>query len=179
VYNKYIGTREAKQMKNLLVTTAILATMATSAVAETVSARITYVEPRYDTVTQYKNSTQCHNVEVPVYGTVHGGATGGDVLAGMIIGGILGKGVTGNDNGAAAGAVMGGVIAADNNRSRQVVTGYRMERQCNEVSVPTQVNQLRDYLIRFEWNGMTGSAYTYNQYRVGDRISATVSIRAN
>jgi len=34
-------------------------------------------------------------------------------------------------------------------------------------------------LIRFEYNGLTGSAYTYNQYRIGDTLSATVSIRAN
>lgn len=169
-------------MKKFLLTTVIFAFSAgTAAIAETVRARITYVEPRYETVTQYVTSTECYNVEVPVYGTVQGGgATGGDVLAGMIIGGILGKGVTGNDNGAAAGAVMGGVIAADNgNRNRQVVTGYRTERQCNDVSVPTQVNQVRDYFIRFEWNGLTGSAYTYNQYNVGDRINATVNIQAN
>lgn len=166
-------------MKKFLLTSAILALTATTALAETVRARITYVEPRYETVTQYQSSTQCHNVEVPVYGTTGGGASGGDVLAGMIIGGLLGKGVTGDDQGAAAGAVMGGVIAADNNRPRQVITGYRMERQCNEVSVPVQVSQVRDYLIRFEYNGLTGSAYTYNRYNIGDRISATVSIRAN
>jgi uncharacterized protein YcfJ len=168
-------------MKNLIATTVILSAMATSAVADTVRARITHIEPRYQTVTEYQTQRQCHNVEVPIYGTVQGnGATGGDVLAGMIIGGILGKGITGDDNGAAAGAVMGGVIAADrNNGNRQVVTGYRTERQCSEVAVPVQSNQLRDYLIRFEWNGIEGSAYTYNHYRVGDRISATVNIRAN
>jgi uncharacterized protein YcfJ len=167
-------------MKNLLVTMAILATMATSAVAETVRARITYVEPRYETVTEYLTTTQCYNVEVPVYGTVHSnGATGGDVLAGMILGGLLGKGITGDDNGAAAGAVMGGVIAADNKGgSQQAIVGYRAERQCSEVGVPTQVNQIRDYLIRFEYNGLTGSTYTYNRYNVGDRIPVQVSIVA-
>jgi uncharacterized protein YcfJ len=168
-------------MKNVLLATSIFAFSAVSVAAETVRARITSVEPRYETITEYRVTTQCQNVEVPIYGNVQGnGATGGDVLAGMIIGGLLGKGITGDDQGAAAGAVMGGVIAADSNgRNQQVITGYRMERQCSDVSVPTQTNQVRDYLIRFEYNGITGSAYTYNRYNVGDRINATVSIRAN
>jgi len=36
----------------------------------------------------------------------------------MIIGGIIGKGVTGDDKGAAAGAVLGGVIGADKGGKR-------------------------------------------------------------
>lgn len=166
-------------MKKLIATTAIFTALATSAMAETVRARIISVEPRYQTSYQDVPKTECQNVEVPVYGTVQGGgATGGDVLAGMIIGGILGKGVTGKDDGAAAGAVLGGVIAADQNRSRQVITGYRTERQCSEVLVRTAVKDIKDYLIRFEWNGVQGSAYTYNYYTVGQRIPVEVSLRA-
>lgn len=90
------------------------------------------------------NEMICQNVEVPVYATRQSnGATGGDVLTGMIIGGLLGKGLSGDDGGAAAGAVMGGVIAADkgNNRTEQVITGYRTERQCNEVVNYRAVNE--------------------------------------
>ena len=49
--------------------------------------------------------------------------------AGMILGGILGKGVTGKDNGAVAGAVLGGVTLADNKKTKQVITGYLTQRQ--------------------------------------------------
>ena len=166
-------------MKKLLITTAVLFATATSAFA-TEYARITKIEPRYQTTYQNVPRTQCQDVEVPIYGTVQGGgASGGDVLTGMIIGGLLGKGVTGKDDGAAAGAVLGGVIAADKgNQTRQVITGYTTERQCSEVMVRQEVNQIKDYRITFEWNGVYGSAYTYNNYSVGQRIPVEVNLRA-
>jgi len=166
-------------MKKLLITTAVLFATATTAFA-TEYARITQIEPRYQTTYQNVPRTQCQDVEVPIYGTVQGGgASGGDVLTGMIIGGLLGKGVTGKDDGAAAGAVLGGVIAADKgNQTRQVITGYTTERQCSEVMVRQEVNQIKDYRITFEWNGVYGSAYTYNNYSVGQRIPIEVNLRA-
>jgi uncharacterized protein YcfJ len=96
----------------------------------------------------------------------------------MIIGGLLGKGVTGKDNGAAAGAVLGGIIAAENNNGRRVVTGYRVERQCTEVMMREETSSVKDYRITFEWNGIYGSAYTYNNYSLGQRIPVEVSLRA-
>ena len=53
--------------------------------------------------------TVCNIVDVPIYGKTGGGASAGDVLGGMIIGGLLGKGVTNKDNGAPVGAVIGGM----------------------------------------------------------------------
>jgi uncharacterized protein YcfJ len=70
----------------------------------------------------------CEEYQVPIYGQ-QGSADGADVLMGMIIGGLLGKGVTGKDNGAAAGAVFGGVIAADKGGKR-VIQGYKTETKC-------------------------------------------------
>jgi len=98
-------------MKHLLATVAMV-TFATPALAETF-ATITNVRPNYQEVTTNQPITICNDVEVPIYGNTGGGASGADVLGGMIIGGLLGKGVTGKDNGAAAGAVLGGIIAAD------------------------------------------------------------------
>ena len=70
----------------------------------------------------------CEEYQVPIYGQ-QGSVDGGDVLMGMIIGGLLGKGVTGQDNGAAAGAVFGGVIAADK-AGKRTVQGYKTETKC-------------------------------------------------
>lgn len=122
-------------MRNIL--TAAILMLATPAMAkQTVSNVVVYDHTKTVTQNIPVTETLCQNVQVPIYGTVQGqGASGGDVLAGMIIGGLLGKGITNKDNGAAAGAVMGGIIAADKNRSKQVVTGYRNERQCEQVSV--------------------------------------------
>ncbi len=164
-------------MKKLLITTAILVASATSAVA-TEYARITKIEPRYQTSYQNVPRTSCQDVEVPVYGNTGGGASGGDVLGGMIIGGLLGKGATGKDNGAAVGAIIGGMVAAENNNGRRVVTGYRVERQCNEVMIREEISAVKDYRITFEWNGIYGSAYTYNNYSLGQRIPVEVNLRA-
>jgi len=166
-------------MKNILLATA-MTMAATTAMAETKYATITSVEPRYQTSYQNVPTTQCQDVQVPIYGTVQGGgASGADVLTGMIVGGLFGKGATGNDKGAAAGAVIGGIIAADQaNGNKQVVTGYRTERQCSEVYTRQEVTQVKDYLIRFEWRNVRGSAYTYNNYVVGQRIPVEVSLRA-
>jgi len=124
-------------MKKILLTT-ILATLGTSVYAdETVNARVKdYYTTVYESVPVSKR--YCENVEVPVYGNRHtqGNAAGGAIL-GMIIGGLAGKAVTGKDNGAAAGAIMGGVIGADRAakpKNEIVVTGYRTERQCNDVT---------------------------------------------
>ena len=167
-------------MKKLLATAALIC-VASTAAAETRYANITRVQPNYETVYMNTPQQRCQNVEVPVYGTVQGnGANGGDVLAGMIIGGLLGKGATGQDNGAAAGAVIGGIIAAENGSvQRRVITGYRTERQCSEVMVREQQRQIKNYTITYRWNGITSQSYTYNRYSVGDRIPVTVSINAN
>jgi uncharacterized protein YcfJ len=165
-------------MKKALATIALIG-FASSAQAQTYYANITNVTPNYETVWQNVPSTQCQDVQVPIYGNTGGGASGADVLGGMIIGGLLGKGVGGNDKGAAAGAVLGGIIAADKNNGRRVVTGYRIERQCTEVMNQQQQRQLKNYTITYRWKNVTGQSYTYNRYNVGDRIPVTVSINAN
>ena len=166
-------------MKKLLIATAIFVATATSAFA-TEYARITNIEPRYTTSYQNVPRQQCQDVEVPIYGTVQGGGNAVEgALTGAIIGGILGQAI-GGKNERNAGAIFGAIVGGDKaaNGNRQVITGYTTERQCSEVMVRQQVNQIKDYRITFEWNGVYGSAYTYNNYQIGQRIPIEVSLRA-
>ena len=74
---------------------------ATSASAETVRATI-------------KDHYEWQDVSTPITQTYCKQKSGGQgALEGMIIGGLLGKGITGDDQGAIGGAVIGGVIGAD------------------------------------------------------------------
>lgn len=143
--------KENSQMlkKNLIALTTMASLVAAPVMADAVKATVTdYYKNVTEMVPYYKQ--ECSTVEVPIYGTrqTQGDAAGG-ALAGMIIGGILGKGVSGNDDGAAAGAVIGGLIGADKGsklNTEQVVTGYRKERQCQNVEhFRNQTTRVYDY----------------------------------
>lgn len=91
--------------------------------------------------------TVCRTQDVPIYETRTVNTNrnaGADALAGMIIGGIIGKGVTGQDNGAAAGAVIGGIIGANEGqrgsttRQERVIVGYERKTVCE--NKPTSRN---------------------------------------
>lgn len=80
-------------------------------------------------------------------------SNGGDVLTGMIIGGLIGKGATGTDNGAAVGAIIGGIAAGDNNNrtsTRQVCDTVYVNRQITRPSqyeILTQTPNGRYYIF--------------------------------
>ena len=151
-------------MKSILISAALV--VVTPAMAETTRATIEDVFATVVESTPYTRQV-CQNVEVPIYGTVTrqgGGASGGDILGGMILGGLLGKGVSGKDNGAAAGAVLGGIIAADKAnkpRTETVITGYKNERQCQNVTEYKDVNKkVYDYsIITWTVNGKEYSGH--------------------
>ena len=142
-------------MRKTIKATAMLALLATPAVAQdSVTGTVEHI---YQTYTEQVPETKrvCTQVEVPVYATRQRQTNGGDVLGGMLIGGLLGKAITGDDKGAAAGAVFGGVAGAERNKTEQVVTGYRKERQCETVEEYRAVSrQAYDYsVITFKMNG--------------------------
>ena len=88
-------------------------------------------EPIFTQVQKRHPYQECYTVDVPIYGNTQGnGASAGDVLGGAIIGGLIGKGVTNKDNGAAVGALLGGMIAADKKKTKQSIIGYKQENRC-------------------------------------------------
>ena len=121
-------------MKTLTLITALVA--ATPAVADKVTANVTdRFKTVYEDVPYTKN--ECVMVDKPIYGTtVKEGDAAGGALLGMILGGLVGKGVSGDDGGAAAGAVIGGLIGADKGSKPQrnrTIVGYETKQECTEV----------------------------------------------
>lgn len=113
------------------------------------------------TIVQYIPTTQyvCNDIKKPIYGNVRkqGNAAEG-ALAGMIIGGLIGKGVTGDDGGAAAGAVIGGLVGADKGakpKDSKEIIGYEIVESCKEVTTNKKeyVEVYSHSTIRFYING--------------------------
>ena len=159
-------------MKKLLMATALIG-VSSCATAETIASSVkgtvTEVQPLTRVVSVERPHRSCNTVEVPVYGNVGGGASAGDVLGGMIIGGLLGKGVSGNDKGAAAGAVIGGMISADKN-TQQGIIGYRQENRCTTEYITELQERNAGYRVTIEVEGNTIQTVTDRKYRVGQRV---------
>ena len=137
-------------MKNSIIGTVLLTSLLAANTAFAGPRDDASVKDFYKTVTTQIPHTQniCNTVDVPIYGTVGGGASGADVLGGMIIGGLLGKGVTGKDDGAAAGAVLGGIFSADKKQGKQQIVGYRQEQRCNrQTTYTTETNEVYSHSI--------------------------------
>ena len=161
-------------MKKSLIPLAVIASLAsTAAFAVTRSAKVWHVEKITQVQTSYQNQKQCSLQNVPVYRNIESGSNSGDVLAGMILGGLLGKGVSGNDKGAAAGAIFGAVIAADKTSNKRVVSGYRSETVCTTVNVPVET-QSYTYIIRWKRQNLRGYIYSDSFYSVGDTVYVDV-----
>lgn len=145
--------------RSVLIAPLLAMATATVAVADTVD-RVKVYDHTTTVVTQIPTTERrCVWKQVPIYeDTVVQGDAAGGALAGMIIGGILGKGVSGNDDGAAAGAVIGGLIGADKGskpKTKRVIVDYKDEKHCEDhvVYVDQKEERYSHSTIRFYLNG--------------------------
>ena len=119
--------------------------------------RIVSVQHNYAYVTTYIPHQRCRQAPDP-----------GNVLLGIILGGVTGKVITGEDGGAAVGAIAGGLIGSDNKR-----------RVCETVHEEVLTKVIDSYDITYTWNGYYGESRTSIPYRLGDEVLVNVSINLN
>ena len=101
-----------------------------------------------------------------------------NVLLGMILGGVSGKVITGEDGGAAVGAIAGGLIGANNNNSGNQIIGFRTVQTCTMEKKEVNSTRLKNYRITYDFHGALGTSYSYNSYLIGDKIPVNVSVIA-
>ena len=141
-------------------------------------ATIDDIVQNYEHVTYLKPVKDCKDMEIPIYGEGTAGKTkSGDLLLGMILGGITGKVLIGNDKGAAIGAIGGSLIANDKaQKPDQVIVGYKQERRCTLEHREVHEKVPTDYTVIYSWKGIYGRSYTTQPYAIGDKIPITVTI---
>lgn len=136
------------------------------------------IQPEYRNVKVPVTVQNCRDVEVPIYGK-GGQASTGDTILGAIIGGAIGNqfgGGSGKDAATVLGAIVGADTANKNANNRQVITGYRNERQCSNQTVNETQQQLSGYRVTYEILGVQQTASVSRSYSVGDNIPVQVSI---
>jgi uncharacterized protein YcfJ len=165
-------------MKRILSILSLVAMGACATPAAAEKAIITEVEPNWTQVTRNVPVETCNMAQVPIYDRVQGqGATGLEVLFGALFGGLAGKAITDKDEGAAAGAVIGGVVAAEAGRAPQLrIVGYENKEICTTRYVNRTESVVKDYTIYYEWQGQYGSSIVKQQYFVDDYVDVNVSI---
>ena len=168
-------------MRKLITAVAITSLSASSLLAAELNAIVTQVEPNYETITEYTPVKICRDEQVPVYGNApQGQSDAGNVLLGMILGGVSGKVITGDDGGAAIGAIAGGLIGANNNNNSMArpIVGYKTLKSCTTENRQSNSTKLRNYKITYNFYGAIGSSYSYNNYNLGDNIPVYVNVTA-
>ena len=156
-------------MKNLIIATTLITTLATSAMANEKATDVrVFDHVKTVTTSAPVNKQTCQNVQVPIYGQVQRRGSNGEVLGGAIIGGVIGN-QFGSGSGKDAMTVLGAILGANSQSVQQgnQVTGYTVERQCtNTVSYQNQTQEVYSHsTIRFTVNG-----YRYvQQFQRSDR----------
>ena len=166
-------------MKKIFIVFSMLFLSTTNTFASELFAKVVQIEENYETITEYSPIKICRDEEVPIYGNINqNNNNSGNVLLGMILGGVSGKVITGEDGGAAVGAIAGGLIGANNNNSGNQIIGFRTVQTCTMEKKEVNSTRLKNYRITYDFHGALGTSYSYNSYLVGDKIPVNVNVIA-
>ena len=155
-------------MKRTLLISALTLAVATPVLAD-YTANAT-VEDFYRVVTRIVPNTErvCETVQVPIYGQVQGQSSTADTIVGAVIGGAIGNqfgGGSGKDAMTVLGAIAGADVANKRGNTQQVITGYRNQQQCQNVTTySTFEEEVYDYsTIKWRENGRN-MTLRFNRY---------------
>ncbi len=166
-------------MRTVIIAITLFSLSTVNTFAAELYARVVQIEENYETVTEYSPIKVCRDEEIPIYGNINRNTdNSGNVLLGMILGGVSGKVITGEDGGAAVGAIAGGLIGANNNNSNNQIVGFRTVKTCSMQQKEVNSTQLKNYRITYDFHGALGTSYSYNSYLVGDKIPVNVNVIA-
>jgi uncharacterized protein YcfJ len=118
---------------------------------------VTRIDPVYTEVPARYYETRCHDIYVDR------NPSSGDVFTGMVIGGIAGNAIGGNDRDTAIGAIIGGLVAS-NSRPR------RAETRCRDVFVDEMRTRFSHYRVEYTISGRYYIYDTQEYYAPGTRI---------
>jgi uncharacterized protein YcfJ len=171
-------------MKKLVTIAAVLSMFGSAAFANQVTATVVDMRETYRDVVKQVPVQSCQTIDVPIYKEVvtgGGGASTGDVLAGAIIGGVIGN-QFGNGKGKDAMTVLGAIVGADSvNKKGQretVIVGYRQQQQCSTVYEQQQVSVRGDNVVTVELdNGKQYEFYTKGWYKNGTVVFLNLDLQ--
>ena len=169
-------------MKKLVMIAAVMSMFGSAAFAnQRIQATVVDMQETYRDVVKQVPVQSCSVVDVPIYKeVVTGGASTGDVLAGAIIGGVIGN-QFGNGKGKDAMTVLGAIVGADSankNGSREtVIVGYRQQQQCSTSYSNQQVSVRGNNIVTVETDD--GNEYkfeTQGWYKIGTVVFLNVTL---
>lgn len=165
-------------MKKTL-TAIILAMISSSAIADIRAAEVWYVENVNVQQQTQEPSQQCSLQQVPVYGTIHNQHASGinnNVLAGAIIGGLIGGTSKGSDSGILPGMIVGGLLGSTTpGAQRQKIIGYKTQEICNTVYHPIN-QQVKSQIVHWKYGSKRGYFYSNQKHFVGQTVMVDVDM---
>lgn len=164
--------------QKLMTAGILIALLSSTAVADKAyfydQAKVTDVRPIYETVHISTPRQVCR--DETVYGTVAGRDSYTGVIAGGIIGGVIGNQVVHGkyrDWGTVAGALLGGSLGNDHRR-RTPQDGAQVVQRCHVVDAVREEQQLAGYQVSYRYQGR--EYWTTMDHDPGKRVRVRIAV---